>query len=293
MQPHPRIAVCSWSLRPESPQALVERLHALGVRRVQLSLVPCAADPLWQGGIEVLRGEGIEVVSGMLAMSGEDYTTLESIAATGGVRSDAHWCANLDRALQVAALAQRHGISLVTFHGGFLPHDAANPLRRTMLERIGLIADAFARHGVACALETGQESASTLIAALEALAPHDVGVNFDPANMVLYGMGDPLESAKALAPWIRQVHIKDAQPTEQVGTWGRDVPVGEGVVPWAEFLRVVAPLRWRGQPVHLAIERESGRCRDADIAKALSMLDEARSTLESSDADLPLLRREP
>lgn len=292
MEPHPRIAVCSWSLRPESPRALLDRLHALAVKRVQLSLVPCAIDPLWQDGIAALRSEGIEVVSGMLAMAGEDYTTLQSIAATGGVRSDAHWCANLDRALHVAALAQRHGISLVTFHGGFLPHDAADPLRRTMLERIGLIADAFARHGVACALETGQENASTLIAALEALAPHDVGVNFDPANMVLYGMGDPLESAKALAPWIRQVHIKDAQPTEHAGTWGRDVPVGEGVVPWADFLRVVAPLRWRGQPVHLAIERESGRCRDADIAKALSMLEAARSTLERSDADLPLLRRE-
>ncbi len=280
MQPHPRIAVCSWSLRPESPRALADRLHALGVGCVQLSLVPCAMDPLWHDGIEVLRGEGIEVVSGMLAMAGEDYSTLESIAATGGVRSDAHWGANLDRALQVAAIAQRYDIALVTFHGGFLPHDAADPRRRTMLERIGLVADALARHGVACALETGQESAPTLIAALEALAPHGVGVNFDPANMVLYGMGDPLESAKALAPWIRQVHIKDAQPTERAGTWGRDVPVGEGVVPWADFLRVVAPLRWRGQPVHLAIERESGRCRDADIAQALSLLERERSTLE-------------
>jgi sugar phosphate isomerase/epimerase len=237
-------------------------------------------DPLWHDGIDVLRGEGIEVVSGMLAMSGEDYSTLESIAATGGVRSDAHWGANLDRALQVAAIAQQHDIALVTFHGGFLPHDAADPRRRTMLERIGLVADALARHGVACALETGQESAPTLIAALEALAPHGVGVNFDPANMVLYGMGDPLESAKALAPWIRQVHIKDAQPTERAGTWGRDVPVGEGVVPWTDFLRVVAPLRWRGQPVHLAIERESGRCRDADIAQALSLLERERSTLD-------------
>ena len=89
-----------------------------------------------------------------------------SIAATGGVRSDAHWCANLDRALQVAALAEHHQISLVTFHGGFLPHDESDPLRRTMLERIGLLADALAHHGVACALETGQESAHTLIAAL-------------------------------------------------------------------------------------------------------------------------------
>lgn len=292
MQPHPRIAVCSWSLRPETPRALMDRLRALGVTRVQLSLVPCVVDPLWHDCIAHLRGEGFEVVSGMLKMSGEDYTTLQTIAATGGVRSDAHWCANLDWALQVAALAERHQIPLVSFHGGFLPHDAADPLRRTMLERIGLIADAFARHGVACALETGQESATTLIAALEALAPHDVGVNFDPANMVLYGMGDPLAAAKALAPWIRQVHIKDAQPTDREGTWGRDVPVGEGVVPWADFLRVVAPLRWRGQPVHMAIERESGRCRDADIAKALSMLEAARSTLDQSDADIPLLRSE-
>lgn len=265
-------AVCSWSLRPTDVRELARRVRALGIDAVQLALVPCLSDEHWRGAIDFLRGEAIEVISGMLSMAGEDYTTLESIARTGGVRSDAHWGENLDRALRVADLAERGAIELVTLHGGFLPHDPGDPVRSMMIDRLRTVADIFAQRGVSIALETGQESAATLALALRELDRPSVGVNFDPANMILYGMGDPVEAVELLTPWLRQVHIKDAVATKCHGTWGTEVPVGQGSVQWQPFLTRVQRARTPARPISLVIERESGKCRDEDIVAARDLV---------------------
>ncbi len=267
-----KIGVCSWSVRSTDVGELAKRVHALGLDALQLALVPCVNTQGWTSAIDFLRGEGIEVMSGMLAMAGEDYTTLESIARTGGVRSDAHWGENLDRTLRVADLAQKSAIELVTFHGGFLPHESGDPVRTMMIDRLRTVADIFAQRGVAVALETGQESAETLAAALREIDRPTVGVNFDPANMILYGMGDPVEAVEQLAPWLRQVHIKDAIATAVPGTWGREVPVGSGSVQWQPFLERVQRVRSAGQHIDLVIERESGACRDGDILAARDLV---------------------
>src|SRR5207244_3794505 len=104
------------------------------------------------------------ILSGMMAMKGEDYSTLESIRRTGGVRPDEHWPENLAAAAANARIASALGMRLVTFHAGFLPDDRADPTRRAMLDRLRAIADAFAQRDIAVALETGQETAGTLAA---------------------------------------------------------------------------------------------------------------------------------
>lgn len=258
---------------------LAQRVISLGIPRVQLALTPCIDQAPWRGAIDILRGEGVEVISGMLAMAGEDYSTLESIAQTGGVRSDLKWGENLDRAFRVADLAEQTGIHLVTLHGGFLPHETNDPTRRTMLDRLRTIADIFGQRGIGIALETGQESAATLAQALYELDRPSVGVNFDPANMILYGMGDPLDAIETLAPWLRQVHIKDAIATKSPGTWGTEVPVGTGSVPWKSFLASVNRIRIGGEGIDLIIERESGACRDEDIVRARDLVRELVHTI--------------
>ncbi len=267
-----KLGICSWSLRPLDAMDLAQRVISLGIPRVQLALIPCIDQPAWRGAIDILRGEGVEVISGMLSMAGEDYSTLESIAQTGGVRSDLKWGENLDRAFRVADLAEQTGIHLVTMHGGFLPHASDNPIRSTMLDRLRTIADIFGQRGIGIALETGQESATTLSQALHELDRPSVGVNFDPANMILYAMGDPLDAIETLAPWLRQVHIKDAIATKNPGTWGSEVPVGTGSVPWPAFLASISRIRIGGEGLHLIIERESGACRDEDIVRARDLV---------------------
>ena len=127
-----RTAVCSWSLRPSGPEELASLLRELRIMRVQLALVPCVEDATrWGDACAHLRGAGVAIVSGMLATVGEDYSTLESIARTGGVRSDRWWNANLDRAIRVAEFAAAHRIALVTFHAGFIPHERMAPEPRS------------------------------------------------------------------------------------------------------------------------------------------------------------------
>lgn len=263
------IAVCSWSLQASSPAELVARVQATGARAVQLALTPIVEKPeVWSGVFDALRAAGIEVVSGMLETVDEDYSTLETIRVTGGVVPDATWPATRARAAEVARVAGAHGVALVTFHAGFIPHDAGAE-RTKLLGRLREIASLFAAVGARIAFETGQESAETLAHALDELGDPSIGVNFDPANMILYGMGDPVAAVKALAPRIAQVHVKDALPTAVAGTWGSEVRVGTGAVDWDAFLSALGAVP---ASIRLAVEREAGDDRAGDIRAALESL---------------------
>ncbi len=260
--------MCSWSLRPEHPEHLLDLLAPIGITRVQLALVPCVTATAWRDAVGMLRSRGLTIASGMLATVGEDYTTLDSIAHTGGVRPDATWPATRTLAAEVAALAGRASIGLVTFHAGFIPHEAGHE-RSMMMTRLRAVADLFHNAGVAVAFETGQESAATLADALREIDHPAVGVNLDPANMILYGMGDPVAAVATLGPWIRQVHIKDALPASRVGAWGQEVQVGTGAVEWPAF---IGALRDLGRPLDLVIEREAGAARAGDVRLAMDRL---------------------
>ncbi|MFN9992125.1 MAG: sugar phosphate isomerase/epimerase family protein [Phycisphaerales bacterium] len=266
-----RPAVCSWSLQPTSPVDLVDKIRACGVSAVQLHLDPIRSFE-WRADEtgSRLREAGIRIVSGMMSMKGEDYTTLESIKITGGVRPDATWEDNLKAAEGNAILAARLGLKLVTFHAGFLPHERGDAERRAMIERLRKLAEVYGARNVRVAFETGQESAETLLDVLQeingGLAEHQrVGVNFDPANMILYGMGDPISALKKLMPYVVQVHIKDATPAAKAGEWGAEVVVGAGKVDWKAFF---GALRESGFAGDMSIEREAGDTRVKDVAIA-------------------------
>jgi L-ribulose-5-phosphate 3-epimerase len=278
----PRLGVCSWSLQPSTPEELVERVRATGLDSVQLALTPLAERPLvWSTTGELLREAGIAILSGMLETVGEDYGSIESITRTGGVRPASTWPATRERAAKVALVARDLGVRLVTLHAGFLPHDSADPERATMLARLREVLALFGKHGIAVALETGQEPAHTLIACLEAIRseqPRDqppIGVNFDPANMLLYGSGDPIEALRLLAPWVAQIHLKDALPSPTPGSWGTEVPLGEGAVDWDRFFAEAAGCPRSPQMV---IEREAGNRRVADVVIARELV--AREMVE-------------
>jgi L-ribulose-5-phosphate 3-epimerase len=264
------VGVCSWSLRPNGPRELATATSSCGVEGVQLALDPLRTG-LWdtQETVAALNTAGIRILSGMMATKGEDYSTLDSIRATGGVRLDEHWDENLAAARANAALARRLGLTLVTLHAGFLPHDPRDPLRATMLDRLRRLIGTFAEQGITVGLETGQEDAPTLLSVLHELRAEPPRVNFDPANMILYGMGDPVAALRLLAPHVAQVHIKDALAATQPGAWGTEVPAGTGQVDWPAFFNVVRTLP---DSVALIIEREAGENRAEDVRAARRLI---------------------
>ena len=260
------IGACSWSLQASGPKQLAEMLVSVGVDCVQLHL-----DPLRTGAwseeetVRELARANLEIRSGMMSMEAEDYSTLDSIRRTGGVRPEATWDKNRTAAKANAKLARGLKLELVTLHAGFMPHDRRDPEREVLLGRLRDLVDIFSAHGVRVGFETGQESAATLVEALSDLGRDKAGVNFDPANMILYGMGDPVAALRLLGDRVLQIHIKDALATKINGTWGEEVRVGTGQVDWRTFFEVVRAER---VSVDWMIEREAGTQRIEDMRAA-------------------------
>lgn len=268
-----QIGVCSWSLQSTGAEDLRDKVKAVGVTKVQLGLTAHRGDHgVWTGVQEILGEAGISIVSGMFSTIGEDYSSPEAIRVTGGVVPDQHWEGNWELAQRAAATAREMGLKYVLSHAGFLPHDPSDPTFEKLTGRIIRIANMFADHGLTLNLETGQESAESLLAfigELRARGAENVAVNFDPANMIMYDMDEPIAALRQLAPHVKGVHVKDARRTKVKGEWGEEVIVGTGEVDWTAFVQVLADADYDGAYI---FERESGDDRVGDIRQGTEAL---------------------
>jgi len=263
---------------PESAEHMARMMEELGLKKLQLGLVPHRDDVgILDGVPEALERVGARIVSGMFGTVGEDYSTMETIKVTGGIIPDAHWEANQEVARGAAARACRFGLSAVMFHAGFLPHDMDSVEFRKLADRIETMAAVFSAEALDLLFETGQETADDLWAFfdhMEGRGVSNIGINFDPANMILYNKGEPIEALRKLLPRVKSIHVKDAIRSTTLGQWGTDVPVGEGQVDWRAFIEVLAEGGYTGD---MHIEREAGDERMADARKAIDVITAAMS----------------
>ncbi|MDE3194949.1 MAG: sugar phosphate isomerase/epimerase, partial [Acidobacteriota bacterium] len=161
----------------------------------------------------------------------------------------------------------------VATHIGFVPEDTAHPDYLAVRDMVRRLCDAAAAQGLTFALETGQEPADVLLRFLRDVDRSNLGINFDPANMILYGTGDPVEALGKLAPHVLSVHCKDGDwpPRDCPDALGEERALGEGSVGIERFL---AALRSAGYKGPLVIEREASdpERRIGDIRKAVELL---------------------
>jgi L-ribulose-5-phosphate 3-epimerase len=265
------IAVCSWSLQPTGMEDLLARVKDLGLEHMQLALgalvqlEPAAR----RQELKRLRESGIKLTGGMMSFAGEDYSSIERIRQTGGFVPDGDWPLRKRLTLEAAALSGEIGFTTITTHIGFVPL-SSDARHATIVARVRELAGGLARHGVTLLMETGQEPAAELLHFLNEIAAPNVHVNFDPANMILYGAGDPMEAIRTLGAHIRHVHVKDATPSDNPGiAWGEEVPFGAGRVGPRRFLDALHQIQYAGP---LAIEREAGNTRMADVRQAIQAL---------------------
>lgn len=273
------LGVCSWSLQVTSIAELKGFMAKLGTDIVQIA----CGDPhhaAWQEGDAMpaaAMAAGFRMVGAMLGFPGEDYSTLESIQRTGGFADPETRPERLDRLRWALQRTRELGLADLSLHSGFIP-EPDSPARRSFLDTLAKAADLARGQEITIAFETGQETADLLRLTLDELKCPNLKVNFDPANMILYEKGDPLRAVEILAPDIRSVHVKDAIATKTPGLWGDEVPLGEGQVDIAAFLKVLQKVGYRGP---LLIEREVGdqAARFRDIAAGLAFV---RSCLAKS-----------
>ena len=270
-----RVGVCSWSWHANMT-TVAALMDDAGIKGVHLALGPFIAPDGRHGELEsavtwqliktkVEKGEW-KVMSTMIGTVGEDYTTLETIRATGGIVPDKNWAANQKIVTRGAQLTQELGCKYMSTHAGFLDESNAEAYKK-YLSRVRWMRDECRKYGVTLILESGQETAEDL-ARFMAMVP-GVGINFDPANMILYAKGKPMDAVRILYPWIKQVHVKDACETKVPGTWGTEVPWGEGEVGGDAFIAELEALGYKGNYV---IEREGGETRVREIRQAIDQL---------------------
>jgi sugar phosphate isomerase/epimerase len=268
------IGVCSWSLQVKNVPELKRFMDQLGINVVQIA----CGDPhhaAWDEGDkmpEAARAAGFRMVGSMLGFPGEDYTTPQTIQKSGGFGDPALRPERIDRFKWALDRTRALGLNDIMLHAGFLP-EPGDPDRKPFLDTLAQVSDLAHAKGVTVAFETGQETADLLLRTLEDLACPNLAVNFDPANMILYDKGDPIRAVEILGPNIRSVHVKDANRTRVPGTWGEEVPLGQGQANIKKFIQTLKGVGYKGP---LLIEREVGdqKQRLADIAHGIKYLRE-------------------
>ncbi len=268
------IGVCSWSLQVHAITELKGFLDRLEIGVVQLA----CGDPhhaTWEE-VEAMPAAalaaGLKISGTMLGFPGEDYTTPQTIQATGGFGSPATRHERIKRfewALQRTCELESKDMML---HAGFLP-EQGDPQRKAFLDTLAMVSDLAWTKGITVAFETGQETADLLKLTLDELRAPNLKVNFDPANMLLYDKGDPIRAVYTLGSYIRSVHVKDAKRPMSPGNWGEEVPLGQGEVDIRRFVQALKKVGYQGP---LCIEREVGNQtqRFADIAHGVKFLRE-------------------
>lgn len=261
-----QIGVCSWSLQSDV-DGVARAMDELGIEHIHLAVGP-AAEAGGDAYLDAVRARNWTITSTMIGFPQEDYTTLDTIKASGGIVPDAAWETNCDLFMKALEATVSLGVSQLSMHAGFLDHTDATYARK-FYDRIRCLADACADNDVALLMETGQESADDLRRFMEEMDHSALAINFDPANMILYNKDNPIDAVRILGPWIKHVHIKDAVRTTTPGEWGAEVPWGDGEVGSEEFLNALEEIGFSGA---LAIEREAGDQRLTDVRKAVSRL---------------------
>jgi sugar phosphate isomerase/epimerase len=159
------------------------------------------------------------------------------------------------RTYEACDFAAEVGAAGIATHIGFVPEDASDEDYIAVRAMVRRICDYAAKRNQTFALETGQEPAPVLLDFIRDVDRENLGINFDPANMILYGTGDPVEALGILGKHVLSVHCKDGDwpPKDQPNALGKEKPLGAGAVGIERFL---AKLRQVGYKGPLTIERE-------------------------------------
>jgi sugar phosphate isomerase/epimerase len=180
------------------------------------------------------------------------------------------------RAQRVATLkegadfAVRVGVSSITTHVGFIPESASNPLYPGLIDALREVVAHCGKRGITFCFETGQETPITLLRAIEDLGYDNVGINLDPANLLMYGKANPVDALDLFGQYVVGVHAKDGEYPTDVRRLGVEKPLGEGRVNFPVLVTKLKSLGYRGA---LTIEREiSGPKQIEDIKRAIEVL---------------------
>ena len=228
---------------------------------------------------------GITVTAVFGGFEGESYADIATSARTVGLVPEETRAARVQEMKEISDFTRLLNCSTVALHIGFVPHDTSSASYTDLIATTRDLLDHVAENGQQLNLETGQESADHLLRFIDAVGRKNLFINFDPANMILYGTGEPIAALKKVGHFVRSIHCKDAKwaaADVRGKAWGQEVPLGDGDVGMETYLRTLLALDYTGP---LTIEREIPQDRErqkADIGHAVQLLTQLRAKILGS-----------
>jgi L-ribulose-5-phosphate 3-epimerase len=242
------------------PDAAIKRVHDLGFPTCQLSIGALDDD-----GVVKLRAAlakyGVEVTSAIAGGPAPEVYDFYQGPLTIGLAPPKYREARIARIKQVSDIAKKIGIAGVQTHCGFVPENPGDPLYTETVNAIRTVAQYCKDNGQTFRCETGQETPITLVRAIKDVGLDNVGVNFDVANLILYGKANPVDAVELLGPYIMGVHAKDGLYPTDPKQLGREVPIGQGKVNFPVLIELLKKVGYRNP---LTIEREIGGAKQTE-----------------------------
>jgi sugar phosphate isomerase/epimerase len=260
----------------------LEVARELGVPTIQLHTphaegrTPEAAEKF----VRKLKDYGIELTCVFGGFEGESYADIPTVERTIGLVPRETRDARLIEMKEISDFTRLLGCSVIGLHVGVVPHDRGSKDYAEVIDITRQLCDHAARNGQAVHLETGQETAEALLKYIEDSERKNLFINFDPANMILYGTGEPIPALKMVGKYVRSVHCKDGTWSDQPGvTWGCEVPLGKGDVDMRAYLSTLKEIGYTGP---LTIEREipqEPERQKAEILHATGLLEQLKKEI--------------
>jgi L-ribulose-5-phosphate 3-epimerase len=252
------------------PEPAVRRVRDLGFPTCQVaggSLDAAYAKRLREA-LDRHQVEGTAVIAG--GPGPEVYDFYRGPLTIGLVPRDLR-AARIAQIKKTSDFAKQAGIAAVQTHCGFIPENPNEPLYKEAVQAIREVALYCKANHQNFRCETGQETPITLLRAIQDAGVDNLGINFDGANLILYGKANPLDAVEVLGRYIQGVHAKDGLYPTDPKSLGREVPIGQGKVNFPVLIRKLKEVGYRGP---LTIEREiEGPKQTEDIRASKSYLE--------------------
>lgn len=217
-----------------------------------------------------MLGNRLRISSFWAGWSGPQVWDFQSGPQTLGIVPTAYRAQRLEELVSGADFAKLLGVTEMATHVGFIPENPSTDAYHDLRVAVQYIADYCKTQGIHFNFESGQETPVTLMRLITDLNNDYVGINMDPANLIMYGKANPVDAARIFGKRIRGMHIKDADYTSDFYHLGPEKVVGTGSVNFPKLLQVVLEIGYEGD---FYIEREiTGEQQLIDIRNTIDFL---------------------
>lgn len=252
----------------------IARLRELGIPTCQVNCwePDLLTDENAQRVVRVCKENGITVSAFWCGWSGPVKWNFYEGQSTLGLVPAAYRWQRMQDLMKGALFAEKIGVTDVITHCGYLPEDPTSKEYSDIVVSLRYLAEFYKKHGRWFLFETGQETPVTLLRTITDVGTDNLGINLDPANLILYGKANPVDALDVFGQYVRGIHGKDGRYPTDGRNLGKETPLGEGKVNYPVFIRRLHEIGYDGA---ITIEREvSGEEQIAGIKLACRVLTE-------------------